>query len=68
MSRSIFIFVNLGILIVVQTIYKDEDLDIKIRYGTAIIFVIIMLVMTYFSVKDVNNIHKIKNELGYKFD
>lgn len=27
-----------------------------------------MFVMTYFTVKEVSNTHKIKNEMGYKFD
>ena len=59
---------NLGILIVVQTIYKNHSIDVTIRYGTAIVFVILMIVMTVFSVRDVNRIHMIKNEKGYKFD
>ena len=53
---------NLGILIAVQTIYKNKAYDEKIRYGTAITFGILMIVMTFFSVRDVNNIHKIKKE------
>ena len=68
MERSLFILVNLGILIVVQTIYKNKELDQNLRYGTAIVFAILMFVMTYFSVKKVNEIHRIKNLKGYKFD
>lgn len=67
-KRSVFIVVNLGILIAVQTIYKNKDIDKNIRYGTAIIFAILMIVMTYTSVREVDNIHKIKNSQGYKFD
>lgn len=67
-ERSIFIFVNLGILIVVQTIYKNKNFELWIRYGTAIVFALLMMLMTYFSVKDVNRIHRVKNEKGYKFD
>ena len=68
MKRVMFILINLSILIVVQCIYKNKNFSKEIRYATAIVFAILMLLMTMYSVREVNEIQKTKNDQGYKFD
>ena len=56
MKRVMFILINLSILIVVQCIYKNKNFSKEIRYATAIVFAILMILMTMYSVREVNEI------------
>ena len=49
-------------------IYKNKNFSKEIRYATAVVFAILMILMTVYSVREVNDIHKVKKEQGYKFD
>lgn len=68
MKRFLFILLNLVILIATQFIFKNKELSKSLRYSTAGIFTVLMFLMTVFSVKEVDYIHKVKNTMGYKFD
>ena len=56
------------ILIATQFIYKNKELSEVLRYSTAAIFTLLMVIATIFAVKEVYRIQQVKIDKKYVFD